>query len=67
MDKDGQPLRPPVIVRFSSSARDRRDEIIKRRKQLKGSGIVIYEDLTERNQKLLNRLFNNDNIQMPGQ
>ena len=50
---DGVPFPPPIIVKFSTAARNRRDEVIKRRRQLKGSGQVVYEDLTELNVDLV--------------
>ena len=52
----------PIIVRFSSAGRDCRDEVIKRRRQLKGTGKVIYEDLTEMNAKLLKSVKENPGI-----
>jgi hypothetical protein len=60
--EDREPPPPPIIVRFSEAARDRRDEAIKRRRQLKGTGTVIYEDLTTLNAKLINRLKNHPDI-----
>ena len=51
---------PPVIVRFKN--RDIKDEVISRRRQLKGSPQVITEDLTALNNKLLNRVWNHENI-----
>ena len=57
--KDERP--PNIIVKFMS--RDARDEAIRRRKQLKGSGIVILEDLTTMNVKLMNRVNNHDQIE----
>ena len=57
--KDERP--PNIIVKFMS--RDARDEAIRRRKQLKGSGIVILEDLTAMNVKLMNRVNNHDQIE----
>ena len=65
-DQNAQERPLPVIVQFSSAARDRRDEALKRRKQLKGSKTVIYEDLTEMNSRLMKsvksdiRLFADD-------
>ena len=44
-------------------SRDARDEAIRRRKQLKGSGIVILEDLTTMNVKLMNRVKYHDQIE----
>jgi hypothetical protein len=49
-----RPRVPVIIVRFH--ARDLRDSVIKSRKQLKGSGISITEDLTVKNVLLLKRL-----------
>ena len=59
---DGVPFPPPIIVKFSTAARNRRDEVIKRRRQLKGSGQVVYEDLTELNAKTLNRVSKHEDI-----
>ena len=53
---------PPIIARFFLAARDTRDEAIKRRTQLQGTHIAIYDDLTTLNAKLLNRLKNNEKI-----
>jgi gas vesicle protein len=58
---DDSDERPPTIqVKFSR--RDKRDDAIRRRKQLKGSGVAILEDLTKMNVKLMNRLKENDLI-----
>ena len=46
----------PMLVKFFR--RDTVDEIIRRRRQLKGKGYVIHEDSTILNRKLLNRLHN---------
>ena len=59
---DGEPLPNPIIVKFSPLARERRDETIKKRRQLKGSGVVIFEDLTDLNAKLINWLTKNDDL-----
>ena len=56
------PQPPPIIVRFAPSGRDRRMDILKGRKRLKETGVRIYEDLTEINQGLINRLRNHDGI-----
>ena len=56
------PKSNPVIVTFSPRAVQRREETLKRRRQLKGTKTVIYEDLTQMNLKLINRLKNNVNI-----
>ena len=61
-DQNAQERPLPVIVQFSSAARDRRDEALKRRKQLKGSKTVIYEDLTEMNSKLMKSVKNHPEI-----
>lgn len=63
--EDGEarpPPPPPIIVRFFLAARDTRDEAIKRRKQLIGSHMAIYDDITTLNAKLLNRLKNDGRI-----
>ena len=49
--RDGKP--PAIIVRFFR--RDWKEKVISSRRQLKGTGYVITEDLTSLNQKLLNR------------
>ena len=48
------PSKPSVIVRLRS--RGTRDEILQRRKILKGTGVSISEDLTKNNIQLMNRL-----------
>ena len=53
---------PPIIVCFSQAGRDKRDEALKRRKQLKNTGFSIFEDMTSMNMKLINRLKNRDDI-----
>lgn len=55
-----QPKQPQMIVRFH--ARDLRDRVIKARRHLKGKKIVISDDLTAKNQRLLSQLRENDNI-----
>lgn len=59
-----RPIRPSpatIIVRFHR--RDLRDTIIAKRSKLKASGIVITEDLTQRNQRLLTKLHHDPNIE----
>ena len=51
---------PQVIVRFH--ARDLRDRVIRARKHLRGKNIVISEDLTAQNQRLLTQLRKNEEI-----
>jgi CTP-dependent riboflavin kinase len=51
---------PNIIVKFAK--RETRDEAIQRRRQLKGSGVVILEDLTQMNVKLMTRVKNHDQI-----
>ena len=53
---------PPIILCFSQGGRDKRDEALKRRKQLKNTGFSIFEDMTSMNMKLNNRLKNRDDI-----
>ena len=50
-----------VIVRFVN--RRHRDEVIRHRKLLKGSGQAISEDLTTLNLQTLNRVRNDDRVQ----
>ena len=45
---------PPIIVCFSQAGRDKRDEALKRRKQLKNTGFSIFKDMTSMNMKLIN-------------
>ena len=59
---EGDSPSPPIIVSFSAEAKDRRYEAIARRKQLKNTGIVVYEDLTQLNLKLINRLKSHQEI-----
>ena len=49
------PTPDPIIVRFHR--RDQRDAVIRARSKLSGQGIVVSEDLTSANQKLLLRLY----------
>ena len=49
------PTPAPIIVRFHR--RDQRDAVIRARSKLSGQGIVVTEDLTSANQKLLLRLY----------
>ena len=51
---------PAVIVRFRS--RKKRDEVLRSRKNLKGTNVSISEDLTSLNMQLLNRLKKSDKI-----
>lgn len=54
-------LRPPsIIVRFAR--RQVRDRVLRQRKLLKGTKVVITEDLTVLNSQLLNRLHKSDRI-----
>jgi septal ring factor EnvC (AmiA/AmiB activator) len=56
------PDRPQaIIVRFTR--RDTKQQILSARRQLKGSGISISEDLTQTNAQLLNRLKNSELIE----
>ena len=43
---EGPPRPPPIIVMFNR--RQKRDEVIKNRRELKGSRVVISEDLTSK-------------------
>ena len=54
------PMKSTMIVRFKSRAT--RDDILRKRKQLKNSGISIAEDLTSCNARLLKRLHNDDSV-----
>ena len=51
---------PNIIVQFAR--RERRSEVIQRRRQLKNTGITILEDLTTSNVKLMNRVRNHPRI-----
>ena len=51
---------PNIIVQFST--RECRNEVLQRRRQLKNTGIVILEDLTTHNVKLMNEVKSNENI-----
>ncbi|XP_025078897.1 protein unc-13 homolog C-like [Pomacea canaliculata] len=50
----------PVIIKFVS--RKDRDQVIKTRNRLKGSNVVITEDLTKLNLQRLNRLRQHDGV-----
>lgn len=50
----------PVIIKFVS--RKDRDQVIKTRNRLKGSNVVITEDLTKLNVQRLNRLRQHDGV-----
>ena len=57
----GQPAstkKRPIIVKFTSYRA--RASVLKNRRKLKGTGIVIREDLTQRNQVLLKASSNNE-------
>ena len=51
----------PIIVRFF--ARDSKKAVLANRHKLKGSKIVVYDDLTLKNSKLLNRVKNHPQIE----
>ena len=51
---EGPPRPPPIIVMLNR--RQKRDEVIKNRRELKGSRVVISEDLTRLNQQTPNRV-----------
>jgi archaellum component FlaC len=57
--KSSQPT-AAIIVRFRS--RKKREEVLRCRRNLKGTSISISEDLTNLNMQLLNRLKSNDKI-----
>lgn len=57
---NGKVLPDPIHVKFSK--RGPRNEAIKRRTQLKGTGCGIQEDLTLLNLQLVNRLKNHDEL-----
>jgi len=56
----GQRKRPVMLVRFSN--KDKRDQVIRSRKALKGTHFAISEDLTTLNIKTMNRLNNDDHV-----
>ena len=56
---DGKPA--AMIVRFQR--RDRKQSVLSRRRNLKGSGQSISEDLTHLNFKLLNRIQNHEQVE----
>ena len=59
MRRNSQQQQSPVLIaRFHR--RDQRDAVIKARPVLKGSGIVVSEDLTKKNQELLRRLHDSN-------
>ena len=60
LDRNGMHKTDMVLVKFSNL--QVRNDVIQRRKQLKGSGTVILEDLTRLNVELLHRLKNNKHI-----
>ena len=49
-----------ILVRFHR--RDLRDSILKARRQLKGKGLAVNEDLTSKNYSLLRKLSSDDSI-----
>ena len=51
----------PIIVRFC--VRDAKKAVLANRHKLKGSKIVVYDDLTLKNSKLLNRVKNHPQIE----
>ena len=51
---EGPPRPPPIIVMLNR--RQKRDEVIKNRRELKGSRVVISEDLTRLDQQTPNRV-----------
>ena len=58
-DKDPAKKRA-IICKFVR--RTDKQDVIKRRKVLRGKGIVIVEDLTQDNKELLDKVYNKDNI-----
>ena len=50
----------PIIVKFARTSD--KDCVIMSRKQLKRSTITMHEDLTRKNQQLLNRIKNDDRV-----
>ena len=54
---------PAVIVRFRFKSRKTRDEVLRTRKNLKGTNVSISDDLSL-NRQLLNRLKNSDKIKI---
>ena len=55
---NGSWSKPSVIVKFRSRAV--KDDVLRKRKLLKGSGVAISEDLTSLNLDLINRLQKSD-------
>jgi len=52
----GQQRRPTMLIRFSS--KEKRDQVIRARRSLKGTHYAISEDLTSLNIKTMNRIRN---------
>ena len=61
---NGSWSKPSVIVKFRSRAV--KDDVLRKRKLLKGSGVAISEDLTSLNLDLINRLQKSDLVKMHG-
>ena len=57
----GKGSKPSIIVRLRS--RKIRDEILSKRKVLKGSGVSISEDLTKLNVQLMSQLRNDERVE----
>ena len=57
----GKGSKPSIIVRLRS--RKIRDEILSKRKDLKGSGVSIKEDFTKRNVQLMSQLRNDERVE----
>lgn len=58
-DDDTRPR--PIIVRFAR--RDRRYDVLSKRRDLENTGFSIFEDITRRNLLLLNRLRNSPELE----
>ena len=56
----GQQRRPTMLIRFCR--KDKRDEVIRSRRILKGTRYAVTEDLTTLNIKTMNRLRNDENV-----
>ena len=63
-DSQGRPRPDMILVRFTNL--QMKNDVIYRRKQLKGSGYVILEDLTRLNVELINHLKNSKSINSLG-
>ena len=60
VSRNGKPVHPPIIVKFTSYKP--RSRMIKERRLLKGKGIIIVEDLTKKNSNLLQQTSRKANV-----